>query len=416
MDVMEVPNPEEVIKLIDAQKLIRDLCRPDKQKRPSIVKDVGVIKKEKNVFVDSELVGWLIANKYCKDQDGGIKVGQALLDHYLMYPVNDSTYEFGLNGELYRDYDEDDDKKKKMLEFRENIIKKSTLNGNLKLRSTSGFFIFKKELWENVFVVLILNRNDKNKDNNKGRLYFYKSRYAIDLLFELEVQDCTCSMKECENCLTGSYCFTLKANKVEKDKEVEITCCAKNSKQQEAWLFSLQEAGVDFEKLEEDPVDANSIHELSAKDLDNNKEIKFDVYKDKVLLVVNVASFWGLTPRDYPELVDLYNELNPKGFEILAFPCNQFGSQEPKSPEEIRKFVDNYGVKFQMFEKIKVNGKDAHPVYRYLKSNIGGVLGSSIKWNFTKFLINKQGQPVKRFGPPTAPSKIKSDIVKLLNE
>merc|ERR1719154_72914 len=110
----------------------------------------------------------------------------------------------------------------------------------------------------------------------------------------------------------------------------------------------------------------------------------------------------------------MYNKYKDEadGFEILAFPRNQFGNQEPGSPQDIRKFVDNYGVKFQMFEKIDVNGKSTHPVFEYLKSKQGGVLGSSIKWNFTKFLVDKEGQPIKRYGTATSPiPQIEKDVI-----
>jgi glutathione peroxidase len=121
-----------------------------------------------------------------------------------------------------------------------------------------------------------------------------------------------------------------------------------------------------------------------------------------------------LTPRDYTELVQLYDLLHPRGFEVLAFPCNQFGGQEPHDEDTICKFVASYAVKFEMFEKTLVNGAHAHPVFRFLKSRLGGVLGSSIKWNFTKFLCDRNGIPVKRYGPPTAPMTLVKDIEELL--
>lgn len=120
---------------------------------------------------------------------------------------------------------------------------------------------------------------------------------------------------------------------------------------------------------------------------------------------------------NYSQLVSMYNKYKNEadGFEILAFPCNQFGGQEPGSPEEIRKFVNGLGVEFQMFEKIDVNGKNTHPVYEYLKSKQGGVLGSSIKWNFTKFLVDKEGQPIKRYGSTTKPiPEIEKDVIEEL--
>lgn len=115
-------------------------------------------------------------------------------------------------------------------------------------------------------------------------------------------------------------------------------------------------------------------------------------------------------------MVELYERLHSRGFEILAFPCNQFGNQEPGTEEEIAKFVADFNVKFQIFGKIKVNGSDADPVYRFLKSKLSGVLGSSIKWNFTKFLCDRNGIPVKRYGPPTNPLSILKDAEALLDQ
>jgi len=163
----------------------------------------------------------------------------------------------------------------------------------------------------------------------------------------------------------------------------------------------------------QDPTKAASIYEFSAKSLEG-EEINFEKYRNKVLVVVNVASAWGATKSNYTQLVSMYNKYKDEadGFEVLAFPCNQFGNQESGTPEQIRKFVDNYGVKFQMFEKIDVNGKNAHPVFEYLKSKQGGVLGSSIKWNFTKFLVDKEGQPIKRYGTATSPiPQIEKDVI-----
>lgn len=119
----------------------------------------------------------------------------------------------------------------------------------------------------------------------------------------------------------------------------------------------------------------------------------------------------------YEQMVDLYKRHRDKGFEILAFPCNQFGKQEPGTNEEIKQFVaEKYGVSFPVFDKINVNGKDAHPIFIFLRSQLTGLLGSSIKWNFTKFLCNRKGLPVKRYGPPAKPLQMEDDILKLLNE
>ncbi len=143
--------------------------------------------------------------------------------------------------------------------------------------------------------------------------------------------------------------------------------------------------------------------------------VKLSEYRGKALLIVNTASRCGFTPQ-YGGLEKLYGTFKPRGLEILGFPCNQFGKQEPGSPDEIAKFCSvNYGVTFPMFEKIDVNGKDTHPLYRYLKRGARGMLGSEpIKWNFTKFLINREGDVVERYGSTTKPEQIEADIEAVL--
>ena len=144
------------------------------------------------------------------------------------------------------------------------------------------------------------------------------------------------------------------------------------------------------------------------------KEIKMDAYKGKVILVVNTASQCGLTPQ-YEGLETLYENYKDRGFVILGFPCNQFANQEPGSEKEILEgCVINYGVTFPMFSKIEVNGGNAHPIYKYLKEKLPGFLGKKIRWNFTKFLIDRSGEPVKRFSPTFVPEKLVRDIDKLL--
>jgi glutathione peroxidase len=143
----------------------------------------------------------------------------------------------------------------------------------------------------------------------------------------------------------------------------------------------------------------------------NGDPVKLSEYRGKALLVVNTASQCGFTPQ-YSGLERLYGKFNVRGLEILGFPCNQFGKQEPGSPAEIAEFCSvNYGVTFPMFEKIDVNGTDTHPLYGYLKREARGVLGSEpIKWNFTKFLVNREGEVVKRYGSTTKPEQIEADI------
>ena len=154
-------------------------------------------------------------------------------------------------------------------------------------------------------------------------------------------------------------------------------------------------------------------YDFSAETL-TGKEQALEAYKGKVVLVVNTASKCGLTPQ-YEGLQALYAEYKDQGLEILGFPCNQFGKQEPGDAEQISEFCEiNYGVNFPMFGKIDVNGKDAHPVFEYLKDELPGTLGKNIKWNFTKFLIGKDGQPIKRFAPTTKPEDLKKYIEKAL--
>lgn len=158
----------------------------------------------------------------------------------------------------------------------------------------------------------------------------------------------------------------------------------------------------------------SSIYQFSA--INNAGEtVELSNYKNKVLLVVNTASDCGFTPQ-YKGLQALYQAYNSQGLEILAFPCNQFKQQEKGSNEEIKQFCDlNFNIQFPLFSKIDVNGANAHPLFTFLKSKAPGLLGTkNIKWNFTKFLINKDGEVVKRFSPTTTPKDIESDITKCL--
>ena len=156
-----------------------------------------------------------------------------------------------------------------------------------------------------------------------------------------------------------------------------------------------------------------NFYELEAKKM-NGQMIKMEQYKGNVVLVVNTASKCGLTPQ-FKELEELYQTYHSKGLEILGFPCNKFAKQDSGSNQEIQEFCQlNYGVTFNMFEKIEVNGAHAHPIYRYLKQEVKGLFGSEIKWNFTKFLIDRDGNVIKRYAPTVKPSKIANDIEKLL--
>jgi glutathione peroxidase len=157
-----------------------------------------------------------------------------------------------------------------------------------------------------------------------------------------------------------------------------------------------------------------SIYDFTVEDI-HGKSVKLDRYKGKTLLIVNTASKCGFTPQ-YKGLEALYEKLHGKGLEILGFPCNQFGAQEPGSAEEIESFCEvNYGVTFPLFAKIDVNGRNAAPLYQHLKEAKPGLLGSeAIKWNFTKFLVDGNGSVVERYAPNVEPATIAPDIEKLL--
>ncbi|MGY6557951.1 MAG: glutathione peroxidase [Nitritalea sp.] len=156
---------------------------------------------------------------------------------------------------------------------------------------------------------------------------------------------------------------------------------------------------------------ATRFYDFTATTL-QGKEVSMEEFKGKKILVVNTASKCGLTPQ-FEGLENLYKKYKDKDFVILGFPCNQFGNQEPGDEASIASgCVLNYGVTFPMFSKVDVNGDAAHPIFKYLKKQLGGLFGSSIKWNFTKFLIDEKGRPVKRFAPVTKPEKIESYLAK----
>jgi len=158
---------------------------------------------------------------------------------------------------------------------------------------------------------------------------------------------------------------------------------------------------------------AAQFYQFSAKSL-QGKEISMDAYRGKTILVVNTASKCGLTPQ-FEGLENLYKKYKDKGLVILGFPCNQFAGQEPGDEKSISEgCMINYGVSFPMFSKIEVNGDNAHPIYKYLKNKLSGLFGSKIKWNFTKFLVDNNGKPIKRFAPITKPEKIDAYLAKIL--
>lgn len=158
-----------------------------------------------------------------------------------------------------------------------------------------------------------------------------------------------------------------------------------------------------------------TIYDFVVEDAKGN-EVSLSEYKGKVLLVVNTATECGFTPQ-YKGLEELYEKYKDRGFDILDFPCNQFGNQAPGSGEEIAQFcTGRFGITFKQFAKIEVNGENESPLYTWLKEQKGGLGGAKIKWNFTKFLINQEGEVIARFGSTKTPTAIEKDIVKLLGD
>ncbi|KAI3977773.1 hypothetical protein MKX01_040518 [Papaver californicum] len=174
---------------------------------------------------------------------------------------------------------------------------------------------------------------------------------------------------------------------------------------QSSTSFSFQKMAAELPK---------SIYDFTVKDIHEN-DVCLKDYEGKVLLIVNVASKCGLTESNYKELNVLYEKYKTQGFEILAFPCNQFAGQEPGTHDEIKEVAcTNFKAEFPVFAKVDVNGNNAAPLYQFLKTQKGGLFGNAIKWNFTKFLVNKEGKVVDRYAPTTGPLRIEKDIKKLL--
>ncbi|WKX93318.1 hypothetical protein Q1695_010957 [Nippostrongylus brasiliensis] len=160
---------------------------------------------------------------------------------------------------------------------------------------------------------------------------------------------------------------------------------------------------------------AKTIYDFKVKDAEE-KEVSLDKYKGKVVVIVNVASQCGLTNSNYTQLKELLDKYKSKGLEVAAFPCNQFGGQEPACELDIKNFVhDKFKFEPDLYAKVNVNGDNADPLYKFLKKEQGGTVFDAIKWNFTKFLVDREGKVVKRFGPTTEPKDMVKDVENLLS-
>ncbi|RAW25177.1 hypothetical protein PC110_g18405, partial [Phytophthora cactorum] len=242
--------------------------------------------------------------------------------------------------------------------------------------------------------------NDQNKT-----AYVFDSDVAFEALNEIDVaSDATVEFSD----------DMQHGIKLTNPKITEIFA-AESKEKQEEWLNSFINAGAQYREVfnVEDTAKIKSFYELKDFDMAGN-EVSMSKYKGKVVLAVNVSSKCGLTPTNYPELQQLYEKYKDEGLEVLAFPCNQFAGQEPGTHEEIMEFVKQYNVTFPFFEKHDVNGATARPVFTYLKTKLPGSFGDFVKWNFTKFLVDRNGQPYKRFAPKDRPLSFEEDIKTLL--
>ncbi|KAL3662274.1 hypothetical protein V7S43_012602 [Phytophthora oleae] len=242
-----------------------------------------------------------------------------------------------------------------------------------------------------------------NDQNNA--VYVFDSDVALETLDEVDVAaDATVEFSD-----EMQYGI-----KLVNAKSTEIFA-AESKEKQEEWLNSFINAGAQYREVfnVEDTAKIKSFYELKDFDMAGN-EVSMSKYKGKVVLAVNVSSKCGLTPTNYPELQQLYEKYKDEGLEVLAFPCNQFSGQEPGTHKEIMAFVKQYNVTFPFFEKHDVNGATARPVFTYLKTKLPGSFGDFVKWNFTKFLVDRNGQPYKRFAPKDRPLSFEEEIKTLL--
>lgn len=331
-----------------------------------------------------------------------LQIGQALMEHRLLHHVSDDE-DFSLTG-WFRLISQESKTVREYHATFDGYMANALVSGKILMETSRMFGLLKT--FEPVFGIL-----------NKEKLRIFKRKSAASApLHEFDVSKMS-QVKECIDCKADWYCFTIKMKNAS-----TVTLCADHSKRQEAWMSSLTELGLDYVHVyDEGAVEAqvqnlNSIYELSARRLNSKDVVPLSAFKGDVCMVVNVSTLCGLTPQ-YKELQTLAAKYQDKGLRILGFPVNQFGNQEPGTEAEIAEFASSkYGVTFDLFEKTDCNGANAHPVFRFVKGKLSGVFGSSVKWNFTKFLCDRNGVPVKRYAPTTTPLSFEDDILELLNQ
>lgn len=353
-----------------------------------------------HVFYADDFIEWALKQGLATDERRAKEIGQSLLDHRRAHHVTDD-FDFE-RGKQYALLAHESDQAKQLHSELGKLIQDSSKfsQGHLSWKQQNN----SNNTWLDVYGVL--------RENNTLELYKRRSAASLPVFTMDGIDIC----EETTNCKPDWYCFTMHSTSTGKS----TTVCADHSSKQEQWLQQLVDRGVRFQSSSsaaEQSSTHQSLFDFEARKLDSSQVVKLSKYQGRVCVVVNVASGCGLTARDYTELVQLHREFQPQGFEILGFPTNEFGSQEPGTEQEITRFAqDKFNVQFPLFGKTTVNGDSAHPVFQFLKSKLGGVFSNSIKWNFTKFLCDRDGLPVKRYAPTVAPSAMRNDIEMLLKQ
>lgn len=342
-------------------------------------------------FVGSAAVDWMVEKNKAKDRVEAVAFGEQLIQADLVHHVSDNAG-FSDDKAWFR-FRADDEQYDGMSFYGQSKLAACLKAGPVQHKKGFG--------WDNRAAVVL---------SEPAQFMQYDSVYASKPSKIISLKQAALDLAECEDCKKDFHCFSLSGG----DDQIRHVYCTKQSKDQQAFMEALTTLGVTLQR-EDLHSTANSLFEFNASRVDGTV-VQFSEYTGKVCMVVNVASYWGLTKAHYEQFVALYEKYHDQGFEILAFPSNEFGKQEPKSNEEIQKFVADFGVKFPVFAKTTVNGKHAHPVFNFLRAKLTGLLGAYIKWNFTKFLCDRDGIPIKRYAPPTKPNDCEEDIVALLNK